>query len=412
MDIGLKNKKGEDEFNWFMLFLISFVGVSTGIYRDGFSALFPLLKEDFGLTRAQLGLHSTLFFFSNAFATLFTGSLVDLKGSKWGLLHGVFFMGIFCILHSIAPNFTILLLLGALTGLAVSTNLPASAKGIIQHFPQKWRDTAFGIQSTGFPAGGMIGAILLPFLASFLGWRKTIVVPGIIAFLCFLIIFYFYKDKDPNDVSSGNGNNDNTNILPFWKSYGQLLKNKDLISISILGFFLGIANGSIAAHFTIFLYLDYGLSASIAGLGFAIVQLGSILGRLGWGATCDKFLNYDRRKAFLYIGILFTMIALLLGLFLKNITSPIILMVLAFLVGYSGRGWQGLYFASVSETVEDEYVGVAAGFSSVFLKIGIMAGPPIFGYIADIRDSYDLSWTLLGIILFIASVGQYMFHKK
>ncbi len=411
MDINLNNREEKEKFNWFMLLLISFVGVATGIYRDGFSTLFPLLQEDFSLTRAQLGLHSSIFFFGNAFAALFTGSLVDLKGSKWGLLYGVISMGILCMLHSIAPNFIILLLLGGLTGTAVSINLPASTKGIIEYFPQKWRGTAFGIQSTGFPVGGMIGALLLSSLGGVIGWRKTIIVPGIIAFLCVFIIFSFYKDKTSVDLSSDKRENENN--LPFWKSYGLLLKNKELISISILGFFLGATSGSIGTHFTIFLYLDYGLSASIAGVGFAMVQLGSILGRLGWGLTCDKLLNYNKRKTFLYIGTLFTLVSLLLGLFLKNIPSPVlILFILAFLAGYSGRGWQGLYFASVSETVEDEHIGIAVGFSSVLFRTGLMVAPPIFGLIADMRGSYDLSWILLGIILFIVSIGQYLLHKK
>ena len=406
-----KNKKEKDKFSWFMLFLIFFVGVATGIYRDGFSVLFPLLQEDFGLTRAQLGLHSTFFFLGNAFAALFTGRLVDLKGSKWGLIYGVFTMGFLCILHSIAPNFLILLLLGVLTGIAVSINLPSSTKGIIEYFPQKWRGTAFGIQSTGFPVGGMTGAILLSSLGVFLGWRKTIIFPGLIAFICVFAIFCFYKDKKfkHNTID----NKDNTKNTSFLKSYGQLLKNKELFNFSLFGFFLGAASGSISNHFTIFLYLDYHLSASVAGIGFAIVQLGSVFGRLGWGITCDKLLNFNKRKTFLYLGISFTLVSLMLGLCFKNISTPIlILFVLAFLIGYSGRGWQGLYFASVSDMVEDKYNGIAIAFSSVFFRIGLMIGPPIFGFIADIRGSYDMSWILLGIVLLIASAAQYLIHAK
>jgi len=134
-------------------------------------------------------------------------------------------------------------------------------------------------------------------------------------------------------------------------------------------FFLGATSGSIGSHFTIFLYLDYGLNISIAGIGFAIVQLGSVLGRLGWGVTCDKLLNFNKRKTFLYIGTLFAIISLLLGLFFKYISFSIkILFSLAFLVGYTGRGWQGLYFASVSEIVKDKDNGIAVGFSSLFLE--------------------------------------------
>ncbi len=202
MNIDLKNNKDEDQFNWTILLLITFVGFATGIYRDGFYTLTPLLQEDFGLTRAQLGLHSTIFFFGNAFSALFTGRLVDLKGSKWGLIYGVLSMAILCIIHSIVPNFIILLLLGALTGFAVSINLPASSRGIIEHFPRQWRGAAFGVQSTGFPIGGMIGAVLLSSFGALLGWRKAMIVPGLIAFLCVFIVFCFYKDKSSTNIHS------------------------------------------------------------------------------------------------------------------------------------------------------------------------------------------------------------------
>lgn len=406
-----KNKKEKDKFSWFMLFLIFFVGVATGIYRDGFSVLFPLLQEDFGLTRAQLGLHSTFFFLGNAFAALFTGRLVDLKGSKWGLIYGVFTMGFLCILHSIAPNFLILLLLGVLTGIAVSINLPSSTRGIIENFPKKWRGTAFGMQSTGFPVGGMAGAILLSLLGVSLGWRKTIIIPGLIAFICVFAIICFYKDKKFKNISTDS--KDETSNISLLKSYRKLFKNRELVSFSVFGFFLGAVSGSISNHFTIFLYLDYDLSASVAGLGFAIVQLGSVFGRLGWGITCDKLLNFNKRKTFLYLGISFTLVSLMLGMFFKNISPPIIILfVLAFLIGYSGRGWQGLYLASVSDMVEDKYNGIAIGFSSVLFRIGLMVAPPIFGFIADIRGSYDISWILLGFILLITSVAQYLIYAK
>ena len=93
----IKKNKTKDNFNWYILFIISLTSVVGGIYRDGFAALFPFLQRDFNLTRAQLGLHSTLFYLTSASVALYTGRLVDLKGSKWGLVFGSFALGIFFI---------------------------------------------------------------------------------------------------------------------------------------------------------------------------------------------------------------------------------------------------------------------------------------------------------------------------
>jgi len=403
------NKNGEKmNFNWPILFIISLSSIITGIYREGFASLFPFLQRNFNLTRAQLGLHSTFFFFTSALAAVFVGRLVDLKGSKWGLFFGVFFTGIFLILHSMVPNFIILLVLASFTGLAVSINIPASSKAIIKCFPQKWRNIALGIQSTAYPIGGIFGAIFLPFLGGLFGWRKTILIPGILALMYAFFILHLYQNK-----RKGNLKKNDVNSISLWKNFNKLIKNIDLIPVVILGFFLAAIGSSIAVHFTLFLYLDYGLTEKIAGLGFAVLQFGSILGRVGWSLVCDRILGGNKRKTFLYIGLLFTFLSLILSLFLRNFNLPIgALFLLAFLIGCSGRGWEGLFYAYIAETVKEEDVGIAMGFSLFLMRLGAVLTPPIFGYIADLRGAYDFSWLLLGLMMFLTSVGQYIYYIK
>jgi len=407
------NNNGNNEipknFNWSILFIVSLSSIITGGYRDGFAALFPFLQRDFGLTRAQLGLHSTFFFFTSALIAIFTGRLVDLRGSKWGLVFGALFMGIFILLHSLAPTFIVLLVLAAFTGFAVSINTPATNKSIVDWFPKKCQSTALGILSAAYPIGGMLSAIILPFLGALIGWRKTICLPGALALLyAFYIMKFYQKKKEKKIILKKN----NTNKVALWKNLSQLIINKNLLTVSALGFFLGAISGSIAAHFTLFLYLDYGLNENIAGLGFAIVQLGSIVGRATWGIICDRLLGTNKRKTFLSIGLFFTFLSIILGILKNYNPSVFMLFLLAFSIGYSGRGWQGLFFAAISETVKKEQVGIAVGFSLLFLRLGIMLAPPIFGYIADLRETYDYSWLFLGLMMFCVSIVQYLFFIK
>jgi len=196
--------------------------------------------------------------------------------------------------------------------------------------------------------------------------------------------------------------------ISFWKEFRDLIKNSNLLTISVFRFFLGATEGAILTHFTLFLYLDYGLAETIAGTGFAFVQFGSIFGRLFWGVFYDKFLNAKRRKAFLILSFIFFLTTIFFALFLKRIIFSLpILFSLAFLTGLSGRGWDGLFFPSVAEMVREEQVGAAIGMSLLFTRTGILVSPLIFGYIADFRRAYDLSWILLGLMLFFTSIIFY-----
>lgn len=412
MKKGIKKNNSKKYFNWYLLFIISLTSIITGIYRDGFAALFPFLQKEFGLTRAQLGLHSTFFYFTCALFAAYTGRLVDIKGSKWSLVFSSIVMGIFYFIHSIAPNFIIILLIAALTGVSVSFNLPTVNKCIVEWFPQKQRSTALGLQSMAFPMGGLIGAIALPFFGSILGWRKTMLIPALMAILCALFLLYFYQERKKAGNYPLRGS-EKDKIPSFWRSVSQLIKNRELVKVSVLGFFLGVMGNSVNAHFTLFLFLDYGFPESVAGLGFAFVQMGSVLGRVAWGLFCDKVMGSDKRKTFLAMGLSFWFITIILSVGLRSLNPSVsILFLLAFFVGCFGNGYSGVLNAAVTETVREENVGIAIGFSSIFMRSGLMIAPPLFGYIADIRGSYNLSWLLLGIIMLFASLGQYVFSQK
>jgi len=405
-----QNKK--TSFNWYILFIVTLTSVVAGIYRDGFAALFPFLQTDFGLTRTQLGMHSTLFYSTSAIVAIYTGRLVDIKGTKWGLVFGSVFMGVFYILHSFAPSFIVILLLAAFTGLTVSLNLPTVSKAVTEWFPYQYRSTALGIQSMGFPAGGLIGAILLPYLGNLFGWRKAIIFPGIIALLYAFFVSRIYTEKKgmANNNKKSKQTVNNTN---FWNCFHQLIVNRELLIISLFGFFLGSTSSVITAHFTLFLFLDYNLPKTIAGLGFAIVQFGSIFGRAIWGFLCDGLLKTNKRKTFFYMGILFSFIAVVLSLFLHTLNPSIFtLFLFAFLIGFSGYGWPGLYNAAITETVPEENVGIAIGFASLFMRSGMMLAPPVFGYIADLNGSYNLSWFIWGMLLLLAATSQYLLSRK
>jgi len=409
MIFNLNNNISEEQrFNWTVLLVISFVTIVLGIYRDGFASLFPFLQKDFNLTRAQVGFYTTCLYLIASLVSIISGRLVDIKGSKWGMVFGVLFVGIISILHSIAPSFIILILLASFAGLGMSVNTPSANKAITEWFSYKRRSTATGIWSTALPIGGLIGAIILPRLGISIGWRKAIIFPGILSLLSVFIILYFYQDKRKE---INNYKKFNSYRLFFRKSLSELINNIDLMIISSYGFFLGAAAGAISTHFTLFLFLDYGLTESVAGFGFALLQLGSILGRPMWGIICDKFLGSNIRKAFLFIGMIFFFISIIFGLFLKSGKPSVgIIFLLAFITGCSIRACNGLLFSSISEMAKDDQVGGAIGLSLFFTRTGMLLTPPIFGYIADLRKSYDLSWIILGLIIIAVSVGQYLFY--
>ena len=198
------NKKNNREsfFNWKILFIVSLSSIITAIYIDGFSAIFPFLQRDFNLTRAQLGLHSTLYYLVAASFAVYSGQIVDLKGSKWSLAFSGIIMGLLYIYHLIAPNFLTVLILARLTGISVRFNMPSINKAIVEWFSENERSIALGLQSIAVPIGGLLGAIMFPFFGNIIGWRKTMILPSIMAISYVIFHSRFYQEKkNPNNYT-------------------------------------------------------------------------------------------------------------------------------------------------------------------------------------------------------------------
>lgn len=63
--------------------------------------------------------------------------------------------------------------------------------------------------------------------------------------------------------------------------------------------------------------------------------------------------------------------------------------------GLAAIGWAGLYGTLAGEIGGPARAGSAIGLTGAALNLGILVGPPIFGYLVDTSGSFKLSWLLL-----------------
>lgn len=382
-------------FNWYILLVLLTATIILGITRDGIPALFPFIQQDFALTRAQMGLFSTFFFLSSMLVAVTTGRMVDLLGPRGSMILGASSIGLIMVLFSLARNLAMVLFLAFLMGLGVSFITPAASKGVMEWFPQKNRGVAMGLVQSGIGAGSFLAASTLPFLGEVFHWRTAIVFTGILALiLCFFFYRFYLSPGEEKEIKTEND------------SFGQvlflLLKNRYFMLLCFLALVFGMAFGSTNSHYTLYLYQDHGLSRVVAGWGFAVLHLGAIVGRIGWGYISDVFLKGDRRQGLLVIGFSITFFSLLLGFFIGEGLSINLLFLLSFLMGFTSLGFFGLYVTAIGEEVGGKTIGTAMGISLTFFRLGLLMSPPLFGLIADRTGRYAGSWVVQGLFVFFA----------
>jgi len=374
--------------------------LAMSLNHDGFLSLLPLVREEFALTRTQVGTYSTAFFLGAAGLAIFTGALVDRLGSKRGILIGLAAMSIAVYSYGITTSFNRLLVMAALGGVGFGLITPSINKSVLTLVPPRQRALSLGIMHSGVGVGGFVGASLLPIIGAQIGWRITVQGTAVVALaVAFLILLTF---DDRSKVSPPSQKLGFSDLLTEVKG---LLRDFRLLCVYLLASLFAIVAIATVAHYVIFLTGDLGLDPRAAGLGLGILHIGGLVGRPVWGWLSDSVFGGERTGAMLLVGFVMGGLHLLTAAAIYA-TQPslVVLYGLSLLVGLSVLGWFSVVFVAVGEMAGRERAGVATGLALLFTRVGMLIGPPAFGYLADASGDYRLSWLIFGSLSILGAL--------
>lgn len=146
-----------------VLFAISAGHFLNDMMQSVITAIYPLLKKDFSLNYAQIGLITATFQVTASLLQPVVGSITDRKPQPYSLPIGmaITFGGIFLLSH--ATNFTSLLFSVAMMGIGSSIFHPESSR--LAHVAAGGRR---GVAQSIFQLGGNFGSALGPLLVAFM----------------------------------------------------------------------------------------------------------------------------------------------------------------------------------------------------------------------------------------------------
>ena len=151
-----------------------------------------------------------------------------------------------------------------------------------------------------------------------------------------------------------------------------------------------------------------GFSPHWASRALAVIQVGAMVGRIGWGMVSDRLFDGRRKIVLVLIGSLAVALSLTLGLIPPGI-SLYILMPLIFLAGLCMVGHQGVSYALIAELAGKARTGTALGVVLTVNSVGAIIGTPSFGYLVDSTGSYSIAWQALAAILLLGTLALFFF---
>ena len=348
----------------------------------------PVVASALGVSAALVGVYVALVYAGAMTASLAAGTAVARFGairvSQAGLVLCAAGLALCAIPHPAASA------VGAvLIGLGYGPITPASSHLLSQTTPAHRMSLVFSVKQTGVPLGGMLAGALVPSLMLLLGWQGALVVSAAASLVCALIAqpLRAHLDADrQTDKPMALGN--------LAQPIRLVLAHPALKMLAACSFVFSMAQLSLTTYLVTYLAetLAYGLVA--AGLALSIAQLGGVAGRILWGWVADRGMGARRMLALLAAVMALSSAA-------TALLSPALpqWLVLAVLVvfGASAIGWNGVYLAEVARQAPPGLAGVATGGTLAFTFFGVVLGPPVFGALSGVFQTYRAGYLALAV---------------
>ncbi len=315
-------------YRWKLVAALWLVGLLNYLDRQVIFSLFPLLREDLGLTDAQLGWTSSSFLWVYAIVSPVTGYLADRYGRKKLLVASLALWSVVTFLTGQVRNLTQLLCARALMGASEAFYLPAALALIAGHHPESTRAKATGLHYSGIYAGSILGGVGGGWIGENFGWRTAFIILGVVG-LCYSAFLPKLIRETPRVEGSA--------LTPFGSSLRRLLRIPALWALLFVFVATSAANWLIYTWMPLYLFERFELSLTEAGFSATFwLQIGSAIGILAGGSLADLWSAGNRRGRVWTQGL--GLAAAAPCLFLSGFSGSMTLVVAALAVFGLGRG--------------------------------------------------------------------------
>ncbi len=168
--------------------LVGLAHASSHFFHLVLPPLFPILKQEFDVSYAQLGLLPGLFFAASGVMQIISGFLVDQFGARRVLLAGLVLLSISMLLCGLVSEFWMLIPLAVVGGVGNSVFHPADLAILTDKISRPRLGRAYGIHALSGNIGWAAAPVFIMTVVQFSDWRTALVLAGCVGFAVLLVL--------------------------------------------------------------------------------------------------------------------------------------------------------------------------------------------------------------------------------
>jgi predicted MFS family arabinose efflux permease len=352
-----------------VLALINFVNFAD---RQVIVPLVPLLRDQLGVTDAQLGSLQTGLLVVLAVASIPFGFLADRFSRKRIIAGGVIFWSLATIASGLAPSFMLLLVARSCVGIGEAAYAPAAQSMISGAFPRELRARALALFAAGMLLGGAAGLALGGVMGEMRGWQYAFVIVGAVGIFPALSILRLEEPPRPP----------RSEVVPFF----HLLRVPAFLAMIAAGMFITFSSVSLLAWGIDFVvnYKDFSLRE--AAVWIALTTLFSlVLGVLTGGYVADRLQKKFAYGRILAIAGAFLLAAPFVLLAIQSDSKWVVLGALS-IAGFFMSWYHGPVTAVIHDMMPQRAHASSVGVYMFVTQLVGALGPQLVGKISDLRD--------------------------
>lgn len=279
-------------------------------------------------------------------------------------------------------------MLGAwMMGLSYGPVPPGTTRLLGATAPARHRGLIFSLKQAGAQAGGVLAGLILAPIAARLGWQAALFTAAATGVAAGAAVFAFRGlfgiGRDPSRALFHASN--------LRAPFAAIAGDAHLIALTVLTTAFAVAQGCLFYFCVTFLSVEHGTGLVAAGIAYACMQGGAMVGRVVLGFMADRSGDVMRNL------LAQALVCAALALVWSNIALPQgawWVGVLAFAVGAVAASWNGLVLSEIARLAPAEKVADAAAGSTMISFCGYVFGPALFSlgvhYFGEWRTPYAI----------------------